>query len=377
VTATRYSRDHFIDLLRGLAILLVFVFHALGIAFPTEHLQWGSGLFLVFNVSHSFLLLLPATLGWSGVAIFFAISGFCIHTSYMREHHLGVTRYLIKRTFRIYPPYFISLCLFSFFLAVYGHGDLLHNFLLHIFLIHNFSADYFYGINIAYWSIAIEFQIYLIYIPLIFVIRKFGWRPTIALAFLLESSIRTAEAYELMRFGKISIWLAECPLTYIFSWLIGALIADIDMSKIFKTQNKWWIPIMILIGIGSQLIKPASTFGFMIFAISSAMMISHVQYHNVKTHWHIGGLVPLGVVSYSVYLIHQPIIQLVPRVYHYFVKLEIQPVIVFMTCVCMMVPIFLCSLIMRKVVELPSVNMGHRLLAMLGQSRKQPETLPV
>jgi len=81
VTATTYSRDNFIDLLRGLAILLALVFHALGTAFPAEHLQWGSGLFPDFNVSHSYLLLFPATFGWSGVAIFFAIIGFCIITA--------------------------------------------------------------------------------------------------------------------------------------------------------------------------------------------------------------------------------------------------------------------------------------------------------
>ena len=352
------------------------MFHALGTAFPAEHLQWGSGLFPDFNVSHSYLLLLPATFGWSGVAIFFAISGFCIHNSYMRERHLGVTRYVIKRTFRIYPPYFISLCLFSFFLAIYGHRDLLHNLLFHVLLIHNFSEDYFYGINLAYWSIAVEFQLYMLYIPLIFVTEKFGWKLTIAVAFLLESCIRIAEAYELMRFGRISIWLAGCPFTYIFSWSIGALIADKCIGNVTNNPNKSLISIMILIGIGSQFVKPVSTFGFMIFSVSSAIMISHIQSHTLQTNWRIGRLVSLGIVSYSVYLIHQPIIQLVPKVYHY-CKLEIHPLIVFITCVCMMVPIFWCSLIMRKVVELPSVNMGYRLLAMLGQPRKQPQTLPV
>jgi peptidoglycan/LPS O-acetylase OafA/YrhL len=378
VTAATYSRDNFIDLLRGLAILLVIMFHALGTAFPTEHLQWGGGLFPDFNVSHSFLLLLPATFGWSGVAIFFAISGFCIHNSYMRERQLGMTRYLIKRTFRIYPPYFISLCFFSFCFALYGHRDLFHNFLLHVLLIHNFSGDYFYGINLAYWSIAVEFQLYLLYIPLMFAATKFGWKPTIALAFLLESCLRAVEAYQLMRFGKISMWLAGCPFTYIFSWSIGALIADNGTKSISDFENKrFWIPIIIIIGIGSQFVKPASTFSFMIFSMSSAMMILHTQNHNLQRNWHIGGLVSLGVVSYSVYLIHQPIIQLVPNLCRYYVGFEIQPLIVFAICVGMMVPIFWCSVIMRKIVELPSVNMGYRLLAMLRQPRKQPQTLPV
>jgi peptidoglycan/LPS O-acetylase OafA/YrhL len=107
------------------------------------------------------------------------------------------------------------------------------------------------------------------------------------------------------------------------------------------------------------------------------MMISRVYSRTLQTNWRIGWLVSLGIVSYSVYLIHQPIIQLVPRFYHYCKLDEMHPLNVFITCVCMMVPIFWCSLIMRKVVELPSVNMGYRLLAMLGQPRKQPQTLPV
>ena len=174
------------------------------------------------------------------------------------------------------------------------------------------------------------------------------------------------------------MWLAGCPFTYIFSWSIGALIADVGARNTSQFQNKLiWIPIMILMGIGSQFVKPASTFGFMIFSMSSAMMISRVQYHNLQTSWRIGGLISLGVASYSVYLIHQPIIQLVPKLSRYLLGFEVQPLIIFATCVGMMVPIFWCSLIMRKIVELPSVNMGYRLLAMLGQPRKQPQTLPV
>jgi peptidoglycan/LPS O-acetylase OafA/YrhL len=99
-----HSRSFFIDLLRGIAILLVFLFHALGSSYGVDQFKWGEGLFKDLNVGFSFLLLSPATLGWGGVAIFFAVCGFCIHHSYSKERERGLTRYFIKRTFRIYPP---------------------------------------------------------------------------------------------------------------------------------------------------------------------------------------------------------------------------------------------------------------------------------
>jgi peptidoglycan/LPS O-acetylase OafA/YrhL len=132
-----YSRDDFIDILRGLAISFVLIFHGLSTAFGIDQLKWSSGLFPNFDVPRSFILLLPATFGWTGVAIFFAISGFCIHNSYMRERNLGVRRYLFKRTFRIYPPYVLSLFLFAYLWPTPPNdlGDVASHALLIIFQI--------------------------------------------------------------------------------------------------------------------------------------------------------------------------------------------------------------------------------------------------
>ncbi|MCI0658269.1 MAG: acyltransferase family protein, partial [Acidobacteria bacterium] len=95
----------FLDTLRGIAIALVFAFHSLGPSFGVDHLAWSGWLRDFSSVRRSFLALLPASLGWSGVAIFFVVSGFCIHLSHERSRRKGFKVFFIRRFFRIYPPY--------------------------------------------------------------------------------------------------------------------------------------------------------------------------------------------------------------------------------------------------------------------------------
>jgi hypothetical protein len=63
-------------------------------------------------------------------------------------------------------------------------------------------VNYFYRINLAYWSIAVEFQLCTL---LIFVAGKLGWKATVVSGLLVESCIRTAEAYELMTTLSVSL----------------------------------------------------------------------------------------------------------------------------------------------------------------------------
>src|SRR3954452_17668186 len=303
-----YSRDDSIDILRGLAIFLVLIFHALGTSFRSDHLPWGSGWFPNFNVAPSFLLLLPATFGWAGVAIFFAISGFCIHNSYTRDRNLDATRrYLIKRTFRIYPPYIASLFLFSFLWP--SHHSVLFSFLLpdshidfgdvtaHALLLHNFSSTYILGINPSYWSIAVEFQLYLLYIPLIIFIKKLGWLPIMTLAFLLEICTRSTEEYYWLRYGAVPEFLQVCPLGFIFSWSIGAFIAERCKTRdTMYNVKRWHIITTILVAVSCTFFKPLNEFSFMLFSILSAMTIMYVYKNEIQiTWWRMDGLLSLGI----------------------------------------------------------------------------------
>ena len=127
-----------------------------------------------FSVPPAFLVLSPLIFGNFGVAVFFVISGFCIQLSYARSAQAGFRAFYIRRFFRIYPPYLVALL---FFAVVFpptrlGFAKLWDwaQFGSHLLLVHNFDARAFDGINGAFWSIAVEVQLYLLFPVLVVLI---------------------------------------------------------------------------------------------------------------------------------------------------------------------------------------------------------------
>jgi len=102
----------FLDGIRGIAILGVFFFHSLHATFGFDNLKWN-GIYRDFNVLDSFLALYPFTYGGAGVAIFFVVSGFCIHLRHQRSKDGDWLSFANRRFFRIYPPYLLALLFFS------------------------------------------------------------------------------------------------------------------------------------------------------------------------------------------------------------------------------------------------------------------------
>jgi len=170
--------DHIprLDVLRAVAILLVFAFHYAGVwgpafALSAAHASKGEPVSAV----NAFLFGISA-LGTSGVPLFFVISGFCIHLSVLRRRKaFQVGDFFWRRFLRIYPAYFGALAFFS----VLGLFKILNSlnlkmFLAHLFLVHNlFNHQILLSINAPFWSLAVECQFYLLY-PLLLVLRR-GW----------------------------------------------------------------------------------------------------------------------------------------------------------------------------------------------------------
>ena len=156
-------RYRMIDALRGIACLAVVFYHA----------KEGGHLAALVAAAPAWFGQLLAH-GDSGVAIFFAISGFVIAHSVLRDEVTGgyVGRFLLRRSLRLDPPYWaaIALALAAAWLsarAVPGKTFAMPdagNLLLHItYLVDLAGAPL---INPVYWTLCVEIQFYVSFVLL-------------------------------------------------------------------------------------------------------------------------------------------------------------------------------------------------------------------
>ncbi len=159
-TPTRPSRYVFIDALRGLTALSVVIFHARGGGhIDTWAATWPPFLDgIVLNMGIA-------------VQIFFVLSGFVIAHSMIR-HDVGfgyVGRFLLRRSIRLDPPYWASMALtvaLALVSARFVAGKVYHppsaaNLGLHVL----YLADllHYPMIQPVYWTLCLEIQFYLVF----------------------------------------------------------------------------------------------------------------------------------------------------------------------------------------------------------------------
>ncbi len=362
----------FLDEIRGTAIIVVFLYHCLAIAFGEGQLPWGTW-FRSFNVTRPFLALTPLTFGWAGVAVFFVVSGFCIHLSYRRSPVWG--DFGIRRLFRIYPPYALTAVVFAMLLpwkwtgwAEFGAADLTS----HLLLVHNFDNRFHYGcINPALWSIAVEAQLYLLYPLLLKLVNRWGWRGALILTGTLELLLRGYSGYVLTTTGEPPpLWFAGLPFLYWFSWSIGAALAEAYLGNRISPLPKNTTMILAVVAVGSCFFKPASSFSFLLFSLLTAsVMLGRLRSEEkavdrpLLRRW----LAVIGQWSYSIYLLHMPLLTLAPRLASKLpMDARAQSIVVFVIAVGLWLPIMGVSALSYRWVELTSIDIGKRVSRKLG-----------
>jgi peptidoglycan/LPS O-acetylase OafA/YrhL len=158
-----------LDGLRGVAILLVFVFHVNGIA---DHLRasW-------FGV----VLLLGASWGWMGVDLFFVLSGFLITGILIRS--LNGPRYFrnfyIRRALRIFPLFY-GVLLLLVVLTPFLHLEWRLGHISYLFYCQNIAMEFSPDLRVLppaihlehFWSLAVEEQYYMIWPMIVWLVRK-------------------------------------------------------------------------------------------------------------------------------------------------------------------------------------------------------------
>lgn len=142
---------HELECLRGLAIILVFLFHAWGIS----GLQWP-------DQSVPGVAFIAA--GNTGVTLFFVLSGFLLSLPWLRywlepgQRRPSVAQYLKARAMRILPLYYVALAVT--WLATGNTGTVAQ---AAVFQFVGFSA---FPYSVVWWTLVTEVQFYLL-LPLI------------------------------------------------------------------------------------------------------------------------------------------------------------------------------------------------------------------
>ncbi len=282
-------RLDFIDGMRALAALYIVLNHSL------QSAEYASPWLSFLGRGHDV------------VAIFIAISGFCLALP-MAQHgrwNLQTWRFYKKRARRILPPYFAAVAIGLFFVLVYSHKSDLQDYagapvssatvITHVLLVQNWSRSQMYTLDGPLWSIAVEWQIYILF-PLIILLWRYGGRwLTLLVSFVVAHGLLYATHY-----GGYA--------NFLFLFVVGMLGAELA----FSDEHKNWLGIATLSSIAAYLLSlliPRTPYVIsdIFIALSAALTMAYLTRN--PQHWagKILGwrlLAWLGTFSYSIYLVH-------------------------------------------------------------------------
>jgi peptidoglycan/LPS O-acetylase OafA/YrhL len=237
-----------LDPLRGLAALLVVLFHYSGSVLPSVMPNPFEG---------------PFAIGKSGVQVFFVISGFVIPFALTRRGYGwgDLPVFMARRYVRIAPPAYVAMlaCILYQVASILingrpvtgshwpGLGPLAWSGNL-VFMPEYFGTEHY---NFVFWTLGIEFQFYLFIgcmLPLLLDPKK-EWRT--ALVLILALGIGFIPGYSYFRYGSyftlgIALYLQREGL--IGRGLYGALTVLACAAAYFQHEPVFVIPAMLTAG---------------------------------------------------------------------------------------------------------------------------------
>ncbi len=305
------------DVLRGIAIIFVFGYHWHQAYFP-QALTATNGPVLSFQqatLSNLYATFSPLAYGNLGVQLFLIISGFLIHYSFLgKQEPLNYRQFMLRRFWRIYPTYLLVLLFFAFqnqqltqYVLREERGQL--SFITHLLLIHNLfdDADILFGFNGSFWSLALEMQLYALY-PLLLVLRKRYSLPKVCLGLLLVHLVVISYCFYHLRFKFSEITFVG---HFWIMWALGALVAE----NYYYGRRTFRVSAPILAALFLVFLSTKFFPTFYVFfqyigsAILFAMLLDYLLVSRLNfTAPSYKILSLIGVCSYSIYLIHQPIL---------------------------------------------------------------------
>lgn len=324
----------YLDSVRGLAALVVVLHHAYGFAFGAREAGLPHVLVALY---HKFLYAHYA------VDVFIVLSGYCLMIPVAKSGTQrlvgGFRQYLQRRARRILPPYYAALGLSLLGIAfvrlwqVWGHPETetstlgsVPGLIAHLLLVHNLSSAWEGGINPVLWSVATEWQIYFVFPLLLLPLwRRCGMALTWAICVLL-----TTGPYLISHSHTLE---GACP------WYVSLFAAGMGAALVNFSGAAWavrlrsrlpWRVLPVLLGIAALValhmfsgmqahwiedpVLGLLVAGFLAYATQTLTNKTSPQKDSsgarVLALLNAAPLVRLGSFSYSLYLMHHPILTL-------------------------------------------------------------------
>jgi hypothetical protein len=167
--------------------------------------------------------------------------------------------------------------------------------------------------------------------------------------------------------GNISWLFAGSPLGYWFSWALGACIADAFLKKqplpFINTSPIWWLALAII----SYFVKPLDSFRFLLFAVLTAVvtskLLSRAKPKIKAPAFSLEILRKIGLWSYSIYLLHEPLLNIYSYVIVWIVPGEFRSApITFLLVAATWLVVIPFSILWYKLFELPGIALGKRII---------------
>jgi len=266
--------------------------------------------------------------GFIGVDVFFVISGYLITNILVKsldDSSFSFIHFYSRRARRLMPVYIVVLALciiFSFFILT---PPLLKNFggaLIHAL----YSIQNFYLMNsVGYfdlgaltrpllhtWSLSVEEQYYLVYPLILFILYKCKSK---MLAFVVLTLMGAISLVSGFLFSDINSSFYFTPFRF-FEFLIGAVLCMRVVKE--SASNKLILEFVSTLGLGLVFYSiydfstdtPFPSFYTLIPCLGTAMLIYGGGSTFIGKILSLKPVVGVGLLSYSIYLVHWPILTL-------------------------------------------------------------------
>lgn len=290
------NRIAYVDGLRAVAVLAVVAYHA-GELSPRHNWQ------------NFWELLLRQ--GCHGVELFFVLSGFCLSYPFLAKIHqtgfaaFDVSNFAARRIVRIIPPYYAALLVLFVFavalerahvpfpLAITAGSTSLPEFLRQA----AFLDSHAHFLNTSFWTLAIELRWYIL-----FPIALWLW-------------VRSPRAFGVVAVAALMSFLTRAgsiDLLVLPAFMLGIVAAHVHING--SRLARFGLPALVPLGVLLLVQTPHDEWGFVSpvsEAAAFAFVIAAGEIPFLTRLLSTKALTFIGGASYSIYLIHAPLMGVV------------------------------------------------------------------